>query len=103
MVRVFLYDNRLELGRGVLAQVDGFKLTYVSHTFSSSPEAIRNDKKSIYGYVYEVDESVMKGLDAYYGVGIGLHHRIVVKANFEGGLSYPVTMWEYTYLEVAKK
>lgn len=96
-MKVFLYDDRLDLGSGILARVDGFKLVVVNHSFSNSPEAIRSEKKSIYGYVYEINEDVLEYLDAYYGVGVGLHERIKATASLEGGVTYDVIMYECSY------
>jgi gamma-glutamylcyclotransferase (GGCT)/AIG2-like uncharacterized protein YtfP len=102
-MKVFLYDNTLDLGLGQLARVDGYQLTMMPHTFSSSPEAVPNAKKSIYGYVYDVSVDMFEYLDAYYCVGAGLHTRVKVEAYVEGGRAYTVTMYEYNNVAMAKK
>lgn len=102
-MKVFLYDNLIDLGKGTFARVDGYQLTIMPHTFTVSPEAIKNECKSIYGYVYDVDQSMLEYLDAYYCVSAGIHERRMVPVSVEGGITYQAMMWEYTYAEVAKK
>lgn len=92
-MRVFLYDRRIELGTAQFASVDGFKL--VSSGFNKCPEAIRDDKNKIYGYIYNINSDILDMLDTYYGLGIKLHKRIMVKAVLKGGVDVSAYMYEF--------
>jgi len=93
MHNIFLYDNKLDLGIGQFASVGGFKL--VSAGFGECPEAIPDKDNRIYGYIYEIDNDILEMLDMYYGLGINLHKRIMIKAILEGGIIIDVQMYEY--------
>ncbi|MHA2063666.1 MAG: gamma-glutamylcyclotransferase family protein [Candidatus Thorarchaeota archaeon] len=93
MHKVFLYDNKLDLGLGQFASVNGFKL--VSSGFNKCPEAIKDEDNKIYGYIHEISNQMLEILDTYYGLGVNLHNRIAVQAVLEGGIVVDVSMYEY--------
>jgi gamma-glutamylcyclotransferase (GGCT)/AIG2-like uncharacterized protein YtfP len=93
MNKVFLYDNKLDLGLGHFASVGGFKL--VTAGFNECVEAVPDTNGRIYGYIYEVNDGVLGMLDMYYGLGIELHQRITTTAVLEGGVEINVDMYEY--------
>jgi len=100
MNRIFIYDKNIDLGFGTFARVDGYKLTVVPHTFSNSFEAVRSNKKSIYGTVYTVDDDILESLDIFYGVSVGLHNRITTPAYLDGGAKVEVLFYEMADLQV---
>ena len=93
MHKVFLYDDRLDLGAGKFASVVGFKL--VAEGLSQCPEAVRSKAGIIYGEIYEVSQGTLEMMDAYYGLGVNLHERIEVKVSLAGGTKVKVFMYEY--------
>ena len=93
MHKVFLYDNKIDLGMGMFASVGGFKLVDLGKP--DCLEAIQDDENQIFGYLYDVNDGVLDGLDTYYGLGIDLHKRILVQARLLGGAPISAFMYEY--------
>ena len=93
MNKVFLYDDRLELGGGTFASVSGFKL--VAEGRSKCPEAVRSKTGRITGEIYDISEGTLEMMDAYYGLGIKMHERIEVDAYLAGGTPVKAFMYEY--------
>jgi len=90
-MRVFLYGNTFDFGIGDWAVVRGFELVIDK---DKEPEAVKSEDGCVYGRIYNVDNSVMESLDAYHGIGIGLHERITVTAILEGNRRERVFMYE---------
>jgi len=97
-MKVFLYDNRFELGIGLFASAKGYKL--VSAGLSETPEAVTNNGSMIYGYIHEVDQDVLDMMDTYYGLGVKLHERIEIDAVLAGGVKVKAQMYEFN-MEIA--
>ncbi len=93
MHNVFLYDNKLDLGIGKFASVNGFKL--VTSGFNECLEAIKDENETIYGYIYEISNDVLEMLDTYYGLGVDLHERITTESILAGGATTKVYMYEF--------
>ena len=102
MIKVFIYDKNVNWPNGLFAKIDGFRLVTEAHTFDNTIEAIRDDNECIYGYIYEISEDTLDSLDAYYGLGIGMHDRIQIQAILNGGATLDVYLYEYIVEEPVK-
>ena len=100
MNKVFLYDNKLDLGIGNFASVVGYECMSFKDRDGVEAVPATGQYERIYGYVYDVDDDVLDMLDVYYGVGIGMHRQVNVLATLEGGASINAIMYEFQYAEI---